>query len=94
MKVGSFPKQPAEKLVVSVVYADALEPDDGISSVESCEVFPAGELSASPVLLSTDRVRVWVDGGVDGSSYKITVIVKTANGERLEDELICKVKEI
>lgn len=94
MKVGSFEKQPGERIAVSIGYEDFLDDGDEISQVDSCVVSPSGEMTASAVLASTDRVRVWVEGGVDKVTYKVTVTVTTAGGERLEDELVCKVKEV
>lgn len=93
MKVGTFNKQPAERLSNSIVYTEALDDGDSIASVVSCTADPAG-LTVSPVLVSDDRVRIWAEGGVSGVAYKITVIVATNGGEILEDELICKVKEL
>jgi hypothetical protein len=94
MKVGSFEKQPGERISVSIGYAYALDDGDEVSLVNSCVVSPDGEMTASAVLAATDRVRVWVEGGLDRVAYTVTVTVTTAGGERLEDELTCKVKEI
>lgn len=97
MKVGTFTKQPSERISKSIRYTEALDPGDSISMVTSCVVTPSSEfndLSASPVLVSEDRVRIWTEAGVDGVAYKVTVTVQTANGEVFEDELVVKVKEI
>lgn len=94
MNLGVFTKQPGEKISVSIDYSSALDDGDSVSRVESCTVEPGLELDASPVLVDADRVRIWVDGGTDGIRYKITTVVTTAGGERFEDELFCKVREV
>ncbi|MCK2097519.1 hypothetical protein [Thauera aromatica] len=94
MKLGSVTKQPGERVSISISYTDALDAGDEVTLVESCTVDPAGVLTASPSLVSTDRVRVWIDGGEDGVIYKITVTISTAGGERLEDEVFFKVRAV
>lgn len=94
MKLGTFTKQPVERISVSIHYADALDVGDEVSQVDACVVTPAGEMTATPILASTDRVRIFTEGGEDGTTYKITVTVTTAGSERFEDELICRVKEL
>lgn len=93
MKVGSFTKQPGEKISNSVLYEDALDVGDYLDTVVSCVAAPAG-LTVFAGLASNDRVRVWYEGGTDGVTYKVTVTVTTHQGERFEDEVTCKVKEI
>ncbi|AVR89016.1 hypothetical protein [Thauera aromatica] len=93
MKLGSFSKQPGERVSKSVIYTDALDPGDEIGTIDECRAEPAG-LEVSPVLVAGDRARIWVSGGTDGVQYKITIKVTTAGGEILEDELFCRVKEI
>jgi hypothetical protein len=92
MKLGTLPKTAAERISVSVLYDEALDVGDEVTLVESCTVSPDGELTATPVLAATDRVRIWLDGGNAGASYTVTLIVSTAGGERFEDELTCRVK--
>lgn len=93
MKLGTFSKQPGERISNSILYADALDEADSVTSVPYCAAEPA-DLIVTPVLVSGDRVRVWTEGGTSGVTYKITVRVSTNGGEILEDELICKVKEL
>lgn len=93
MRLGTFEKQPRERISKSVFYTDALDVGDSIATVDSVTVEPVGELEATPVLVSDDRVRIWTQNGLDGSTYKVTITVTTAFGEILEDELIVRVKE-
>lgn len=94
MKLGTFNKQPRERISKSVFYTEALDEGDEIATVDSVTVEPAGELQASPVLVAGDRVRIWTQGGLDGATYKVTITVTTAFGEILEDELTVKIKEL
>lgn len=93
MKVGTFNKQPGERISNSILYTDALDVGDEVSTVHSCIAWPEG-LRVSPMLVSGDRVRIWAEGGESGISYKITVTVETAGGEIFEDELTCRVREV
>lgn len=97
MKLGTFKKQPQERLSKSVLYEKALDPSDSVTSVLSCTVVPTGhadDLTAAPSLINGDRVRLWTDKGQDNTSYKITLKVGTAAGEIFEDELIVRVRDI
>lgn len=94
MKLGSVPKQPGERRSFSIRYDDDLDEGDEVQQVDACTVEPAGALTATPVMVSGQRVRVWVEGGADGVNYKVTVTVTTVGGERLEDEVLVKVREI
>lgn len=93
MKLATFTKQPAERISKSVNYRDALDANDEVTRVESCIAEPAG-LTVTPVLVSEERVRIWVQGGEDMMIYKITLTVSTAGGEIFQDELICKVRDV
>lgn len=94
MKLGTFTKQPRERISRSVFYTEALDEGDEIATVDSVTVEPAGEMTATPVLVSGDRVRIWTQGGIDGAAYKVTITITTQFGEILEDELTVKVKEL
>jgi hypothetical protein len=93
MNLGTFKKQPRERISVSIIYTDALDEGDSLGQIELCTAEPAG-LSATALLADLDRVRVFASGGLSGVKYQITVLVHTAYGERLESEVYCQVKEI
>jgi hypothetical protein len=101
VKIGTFKKQPRERISVLVNYEEALDPDDTLARVFPAEVrldapFSTGlcTLGATPLLMSETSSRVWILGGDDGARYKVTLRVKTRRGELLEDELRVRVKEI
>lgn len=93
MKLGQFTKQPGERISNSITYIDALDVADYIETIVSCTSTPAG-LAATAGLADNERVRIWYDGGTSGVDYKVTVVVTTHNGERFEDEIVCKVREV
>lgn len=93
MKLGTFKKQPRERLSVSILYTDMLDEGDSLSEIEFCVPDPAG-LHVSALLADVDRVRVFASGGESGVKYKITTLVHTVGGERIESEVFCQVKEV
>lgn len=93
MRVGTITQQPTERKWYSISYSEAMDADDRLSSVESVAVDPPG-LTVMPVLPTDDRVRLQVSGGQDGTTYKVTVQVRTAADELWEDELIVRIKAV
>lgn len=93
MKVGTFTKQPGEKISNSILYEDALDVGDYLETVVSCVATPPG-LGVVAGLAGNDRVRIWYENGSSGVTYKVTITVTTHQGERFEDEVTCKVKEV
>lgn len=93
VKVGSFQKQPGERISNSIMYEDALDVGDYLETVESSVALPSG-LTVNAGLADSKRVRVWYEGGTDRVEYVVTVVVTTHFGERFEDEIICKVREV
>lgn len=94
MKLGSFEQQPGERKSYSINYGEALNAGDSVVSASAiCE--PAGLVveNVEPFEEGT-RVRFWVRGGEDRTLYKITVSVKTADGELLQDEVTAKIVEV
>lgn len=92
MKVATVSKQPGEKRRWGIDYTDALDDGDAIESV-TATVVPEGltvlAANASP------RVRLQVSDGTNGTTYKVTVVVTTTNGnEVFEDEVQVKIKEL
>lgn len=93
VKVGTFQKQPGERISNSILYEDALDDGDYLETVDSITSSPAG-LSVNAGLSSSNRVRVWYEDGTDKIDYVVTVVVTTHSGERFEDEVVCKVREV
>ncbi len=93
MKVGQFLKQPSERLSKTITYEDDLDVGDYLETVDSVVASPAG-LAVNAGLGDSMRARIWFEGGTHNVDYKVTIKVTTHGGERFEDEIICKVREV
>lgn len=102
-----FSKQPAEKLDYDVDYEDffGTEDDDdidGSANVSASIRAPGGsaphlELDGPPIAiggLTSRRAKVWLKGGVDGTTYHVTVIATTHQGRIVEADFLITVKEL
>lgn len=85
--------QPDESLDYDLDYTDWLTTGDNVSSA-TVTVTPADELAATLVQINDPRVKVWLEGGVDGTTYKVSVTMTTADGRVKQDEFKIRVKEI
>lgn len=90
--LGIFDKQPDERESYSITYEDDLTDGDNVESAVITSS-PAG-LTISAPAIADPRVRFWISGGVDKTSYKVTVKTTTADGRVLEDEVKIKVKDV
>ena len=93
MLLGTFVMQPDESLDYDLDYTDWLTTGDNVSSA-TVAVAPADELAATLVQINDPRVKVWLEGGVDGTTYKVSVTMTTADGRVKQDEFKVRVKEI
>lgn len=90
--VGSYTKQPREVLDYDISFEDFIESGDSLVSAD-VSVSPAG-LTIDSHLVIGDRVKVWLSGGTNGVTYKVTALVTTDFGRTKEDEIKVKVKEV
>lgn len=99
MKLGKFVKQPAEREAYAIEYEDDLVAGDSIAAdpVVLVEVLGGAldttPLVIAPVTVTATRVTLWVQGGTNGVSYKITVTANTVSGRVLQDEVTLKIKD-
>jgi len=102
----TFEKQPSEVLDYDIDMSEWFE-DIGSDDIESVTVTVDGTGIAPSLVLGPDAFpifdilgssstsfKVWVGGGVDGQSYKITAKVVTAAGREKETDFKIKVKEL
>lgn len=94
--LATFTKQPHEVLAYDVTFVDWLAGvnDTGLSAVA---VATTGVTQPSVAVLSSGVVRVWIAGGTDGQSYKVTVTLTTSNSPTArvkEADFTIKVKEL
>lgn len=100
MKLGRFEKQRAEREAYAIEYEDDLASGDTIALGPVVLVEIQGGmvdstlLMISPVAVTATRVTLWVSGGTNGATYKITVTASTLSGRVLQDEVTLKIKDI
>lgn len=93
--LGTAVKQPNEIESYSVEYSEDLGPTDSIIleditiSSTTDAVLPVVDTSG----VIDQRVRMFISGGIDGQSYKVTVRVRTDTGRVLEDEFRLRIKD-
>lgn len=93
MKLGQFEQQPSERRSYSINYGDYLAGDRVVEAEGIAQ--PAGlVVEAIGVYDDGQRVKFWVRGGQSGFAYKISITVRTAEGEVLQDELTAKIREV
>jgi len=90
MIIGSITQQPNEKMDYDIDFSEWMPAGDVIT-LAAVSVLPAG-LTASYAIQSP-AVKVWLDGGTAGVTYKVTVLATTNDGRKKEVELKVKVKD-
>lgn len=100
MILGTQIQQPDEMLDYDINYASWLIGTDRIATVTTA-VEPALDdttnpdgLQATYVSHDGERVKMWVKGGVNGTTYRVSVTVTTDDGRIKQDELKFKIKEM
>lgn len=93
MILGTFQKQPADRLDYDVTYKDWLTTGDNLETVNAV-VEPEGALTIETVYVVDPKVKIWLSGGDSGVTYKVTLTANTADGRIRQDEFKVKVKDI
>lgn len=95
MKLGTYTQQSGERESYTITYEDSLLTGDylPVNAAVLKSVVPVG-LIVNQVTTITPRVRFFANGGVDGTTYKVTFDVTSADGRVFEDEVFIKVKDI
>lgn len=86
------PKQPVDHLDYDVDFSRWLPEDDAITTATAVSDAPT-DLVVESVQISSPVVKVWVSGGTNGRSYKITVTASTSGGRIKETEFRIRVRE-
>lgn len=92
MILGNFTKQPIDVLDYDIDYSQWLTTGDNVEGV-NVAVEPSG-LTVDNTFINDPRVKIYLSDGTDGTTYKITVTMTTADGRVKQDEFKLKVKEI
>ena len=89
----TYKKQPADVLDYDTNFADWMPAADSISS-KTVTAETGITIVTSSFNVNTHVVKVWLSGGTDGTSYKITVRIVTVGGRTKERDFRVRVKEI
>lgn len=92
--IGSFIKQPADRLDYEVRYDAFLSTDDEVVSAIAT-VEPATDLTVMPPLVTRNNtaVKLWFEGGTDGTTYKVTLTTTTLLGRIKQDEIRMRIRD-
>ena len=93
MILGNFTKQPVDVVDYDIDYSEWLSEGDTIESA-TVTVAPATNLVIDSLFVNDPRIKIWVSGGTNGVTYKVTVTATTADGRVKQDEFRVKVKDI
>ena len=92
MILGNFTKQPVDVVDYDIDYSEWLTTGDNVQSTV-VTVTPEG-LTVDSVFVNDPRIKIWISGGTNGVTYKVTVTATTADGRVKQDEFRVKVKDI
>lgn len=89
--LGKFTKQPGDTQDYSISYVDWLAgmSDTGLSHTVTVDT----GITLGSSTLSGGVVTVWLSGGTDGNTYKVTCTLTTTGGRVKQAEILVKVKE-
>lgn len=88
--IASYVQQPADRLDYDTPCE--LVSGDAILSVTVPSIEPVGLTINS--LFVGNIVKLWVEGGTSGTTYKVEVLVETVLGRKKEFELKFKIKDV
>lgn len=86
-------KQPVDQLDYDVSFDKWLPDGDTITSGNAV-LDKTGELVIDSISITDQVIKVWMSGGVSGTTYKITVTAATTGGRIKETEFRLRVKEL
>jgi len=93
MMLGTFIKQPVERSDYDISYAEWLVDGDSVESVVVTS-FPEDSLVIDGIQAISPIIKMWIEGGLNGVTYKVTLTVTTVDGRIKQDEFKLKVKDI
>jgi len=89
--LGSFTKQPADRLDYDIDYSEWLTAGDGLQSFTV--ISEPDTLDIVGTFNNTPRLKVWLAGGINKARYKLTVTVTTADSRVKQDEFFLLIKD-
>ena len=94
MILGTYRKQPADVRDVPITFYDYLaEFGDGDTIASATAVSDSTDLTIDSVSTFDASVVVWVRGGTNGGSYKVTITATTVAGRVKQVEFRVRVKD-
>lgn len=87
-----FQKQPADQLDYELDFSEWLSGGDTIAGAVAVSSTP-DELMIETVQTFSQSIKVWVSGGEDGQTYKVTATVTTAQGRVKELDFKIRVRD-
>lgn len=92
--LGVMIKQPADNLDYDIDFGRWLPQDDIIIGVQAT-VTPNEDdgVQAHSARISSPDVKVWLRGGKDGETYKVSVVVNTLGGRVKETDFKVRVRD-
>lgn len=93
MILGTYRKQPLDERDVDVDCSEWLAELGGDTLFAATASADGLGLVVDPPIVSASSFKVWVRGGVDDSTYKVTVVVETTGGRIKECEFRVRVKD-
>ena len=92
MNLGNFIKQPSESTDYDLDYTEWLASGDTVESADVV-VLPDDDTLMVQRFVTESRIKVWISGGTNGVTYKLTVTATTADGRVKQDEFKVKIKD-
>lgn len=90
--LGKLEKQPVDYLDYDINFSEWLVDSDSVESATAVSSVPE-ELIVSNVMILSPIIKIWVAGGLNGSTYKITVTATTAEGRIKEVDFMIRVRD-
>lgn len=91
--LAKFTKQPADVQDFDIDFSEWLGGFLPVDTAFSHTVVVETGITLGAHVLSGDVVKVWLSGGTDGVTYKITATVVTTGGRTKQAEIAIKVRE-
>jgi len=85
-----FIKQPSDFLDYDFDFSDWMVAAD---TIESADITVATGITLESYSFTDTVVKVWLSGGTDGETYKVTCLITTDDGRKKEKEFKIKIKD-
>lgn len=91
--LGTFPKQPGERLDFDVDFQEWMSAGDYL--VSATTTVTTGITAELPLIDATQKVvKQWITGGTTNTKYKVQIRATTNDGRIKEAEFYVKVREV